>query len=174
MDKVFRHVHGDKYKALMSPHQKVMRLATGCYVAITYFPLEAMITDMLSNATLMAQDNLLFPNYKDPTNEISPDNPMPYGEVNSGTWWKETVKHECTRLKDILWPLIMFIDAMKVDNHAGKLRLEHISFTFSRFKCWVHNQDNAWHAWAYMEDVKQPLYGPDNEPVAVIMMFLHS
>jgi hypothetical protein len=49
----------------------------------------------------------------------------------------------------------MFIDAMKVDNLAGKLKLEPITFTFSRFKCWVRNQDNSWRTWAYMEEVKQ-------------------
>jgi len=167
VDKVFRHVRGDKYKAFMTPRQKVVRLSTGRHVAITYFPLETMITDMLSNVTLMAKENLLFSNLKEPTKEISQDNPSPYGEVNSGNWWKQAVTHECTGPKDVLWPLIMFIDGMKVDNHAGKLRLEPITFTFSRFKRWVRNQDNAWRTWAYMEDVKQPLYGPDNEPVAV-------
>jgi hypothetical protein len=60
----------------------------------------------------------------------------------------------------------MFIDGMKVDNISGKLKLEPITCTFSRFKHWVRNQDNAWQTWASMEDVKQPLCNEeDNTPI---------
>jgi hypothetical protein len=58
----------------------------------------------------------------------------------------------------------MFIDGMKVDNIAGKLKLEPVTFTFSRFKRWVRNQDNAWRTLAYMEDVKQPLFNEEDAP----------
>jgi hypothetical protein len=57
----------------------------------------------------------------------------------------------------------MFIDGMKVDNHSGKLKLEPISFIFSRFRRWVRNQDNAWRTWAYMEEVKQPRFSNTEE-----------
>jgi hypothetical protein len=63
------------------------------------------------------------------------------------------------------WPIIMFIDAMKVDNLAGKLKLEPITLTFSRFKRWVQNQDNAWRTWGYMEKVKQPMFSPGEVPI---------
>jgi hypothetical protein len=53
---------------------------------------------------------------------------------------------------------------MKVDNIAGKLKLEPVTFTFSRFKRWVRNQDNAWHTWAYMEDVKESLFDEEAAP----------
>jgi hypothetical protein len=149
IENVYRHVRGGGYKELMTPRQEVLQLSTGRHVALTYFPLEFMITDMLSNATLMDKENLLFSNYKDPANDqLSMASQLHYGEVNSGSWWKTATRHECKGPKDILWPLIMFIDAMKVDNHAGKLKLEPITFTFSRFKRWVRNQDNAWRTWA--------------------------
>jgi hypothetical protein len=61
----------------------------------------------------------------------------------------------------------MFIDAMKVDNLSGKLKLEPISFTFSRFHRWVRNQDNTWRTWAYMKEVKQPLLSTDEEEVTL-------
>jgi hypothetical protein len=165
VEQVFRHVRGDKYKDFMNPTQEVLRLSTGRHVAITYFPLEMMIRDMLGNSTLMEKDNLLFSDYKDPSNGVTPLNtPVCYGEVNSGSWWKEAMRHDCTGPNDILWPLIMFIDGMKVDNIAGKLKLEPVTFTFSRFKRWVRNQDNAWRTWAYMEDVKEPLFNEEDTP----------
>jgi hypothetical protein len=61
----------------------------------------------------------------------------------------------------------MFIDGMKVDNLLGKLKLEPISFTFSRFHRWVRNQNNAWRTWAYMEEVKQPLFSDEDEELSV-------
>jgi hypothetical protein len=165
VEKVFRHVRGDKYKEFMNPTQEVLQLSTGRHVAITYFPLEMMIRDMLGNSTLMEKDNLLFSDYKDPSKGVNPSNtPVCYGEVNSGSWWKDATGHECTGPNDILWPLIMFIDGMKVDNIAGKLKLEPVTFTFSRFKRWVRNQDNAWRTLAYMEDVKQPLFNEEDAP----------
>jgi hypothetical protein len=57
----------------------------------------------------------------------------------------------------MMWPLMMFIDGMKLDNLSGKLCLESITFTFSRFRCWVRNQENAWRTWAYMDEVKEPI-----------------
>lgn len=67
----------------------------------------------------------------------------------------------------MLWPLIMFIDVMKVDNLSGKKLKEPISFTFSRFHRWVRNQDNTWRTWAYMKEVKQPLLSTDEEEVTL-------
>jgi hypothetical protein len=56
----------------------------------------------------------------------------------------------------MLLPLMICIDGMKVDNLSGKLHLEPIAFTFSRFCHWIRNQHNAWRTWAYMDEVKEP------------------
>jgi Cobalamin biosynthesis protein CobT (nicotinate-mononucleotide:5, 6-dimethylbenzimidazole phosphoribosyltransferase) len=166
VEKVFQHVRGERYMEFMTPRQKVLRLSTGRHVALTCFPLELMICDMLSNSTLMEKENLLFSNYNNPTDEcLSPTSEQCYGEVNSGSWWQKATRHECKGPKDVLWPIIMFIDAMKVDNLAGKLKLEPITFTFSRFKRWVRNQENAWRTWGYIEEVKQSLCTPGRRSV---------
>jgi hypothetical protein len=82
---------------------------------------------------------------------------MTFGEVDSGNWWQTAQQHECTNDNDMLWPLMLFIDGMKVDNLSGKLRLEPIIFTFSRFCRWVRNQPNAWMTWAYLDKVNEPI-----------------
>ncbi len=148
VQKVFKEVRGENYKDFLSPRQKVLQLSTGRHVAITYFPLENMILDLLCNTALMEKENLLFSNFNDPRDDDTTS--LVLGEVNSGSWWKTAKEHECKGPSDILWPLIMFIDGMKVDYMSGKLKLEPISFTFSRFQRWVRHQDNAWRTWAYM------------------------
>jgi hypothetical protein len=157
VEKVFRHVRGENYRQYITPKQKVLKLSTGRHVAITYFPIEQMIKDLLCNSTLMKAEHLLISDINNPLNEDDNHPMMSFGEVNSGSWWKTACEHECRGDSDMLWPLIMFIDGMKVDNMSGKLKLEPISFTFSRFHRWVRNQDNAWRTWAYMEEVKETL-----------------
>jgi hypothetical protein len=156
VEKVFRAVRGDNYKEFMYPKQRILELSTGRHVAVTYFPIENMIKDLLNNSTLMERRNLLFSNFSDPTEDNCRIDPTNFGELNTGTWWNTAKEHECREVRDVLWPLILFIDGMKVDNISGKLKLEPISFTFSRFRRFMRHQDNAWRTWAYMEDVKQP------------------
>jgi hypothetical protein len=166
VEKVFFHVRGENYRQFMTPKRKVLKLSTGRHVAITYFPIDMMLKDLLCNTTLMRPEHLLISDLNNPLNEEN--HPMTsFGEVDSGSWWKNAREHECTGDSDMLWPLIMFIDGMKVDNLSGKLKLEPISFTFSRFHRWVRNQDNAWRTWAYMEEVKQPLISDEDEELSV-------
>jgi hypothetical protein len=121
-----------------------------------------MIKDLLNNSTLIEKRNLLFSNFSDPIEDNCYIDPSNFGKLNTGTWWRAAKEHKCKDERDVLWPLIMFIDGMKVDNISGKLKLEPISFTFSRFRRFVRQQDNAWRTWAYMEDVKQP---PPTRPI---------
>ena len=165
VEKVFRHVRGDNYRQYMTPKQKILKLSTGRHVAVTYFPIEQMIKDLLCNSTLMRAENLLISDVNNPLNDTDNNASMSFGDVDSGSWWKKARENECKEARDMLWPLIMFIDGMKVDNLSGKLKLEPISFTFSRFRRWVRNQDNAWRTWAYMEEVKEALLPNEGENV---------
>jgi hypothetical protein len=94
IDKVFRHVRGENYKQYMAPHQKIVKLSTGRHVAVTYFPLENMIKDLLCNSTLMKADHLLL----DDRNYVN-NNPdqmdLSLGDVDSGSWWKTDTETEC-------------------------------------------------------------------------------
>lgn len=166
VEKVFQHVRGDNYREYMSPKQKVLKLSTGRHVAVTYFPLDSMIKDLLCNTTLMRHENLLIADIHNPLMDNNAE-AMCFGEVDSGSWWRTAKENDCVAPNDMLWPLIMFIDGMKVDNIAGKLKLEPITFTFSRFRRWVRNQDNAWRTWAYMEEVKEPLLPNDDNAIGL-------
>ena len=193
---VCRSVRGKLEGHFMRPKQKALKLTSGRSVVITYFPIELMIMDLLSNNELMKTEHLLFsdieelsneeqPNVDDAqgvvdTDEVSNDNQLPVGdtqgevnsveieelaneeqptggdtlgEVNSGTWWNIAKAHECTEPNEVLWPIILFIDAMKVDSQGGRLALEPVSFTFSRFHRWLRHQPNAWRTWAYIDQV---------------------
>jgi hypothetical protein len=167
VQKVSQLVRGENYKDYMLPKQTVLKLSTGRHVAVTYFPLVNMIKDLLCNSTLMKPEHLLI---SDVHNPLATDNgPMvtSFGEMDSGSWWRTAQQNECTGYIDMLWPLTMFIDGMKVDNLSGKLQLEPITFTFSRFCRFVRNQDNAWRMWAYMEEVKEPVSCHGNNEITI-------
>lgn len=85
VEKVFRHVRGDNYRQFMMPKQKVLKLSTGRHVAVTYFPIEQMIKDLLCNLTLMRAEHLLISDVNNPlyNNDHSI---MSFGEVDSGSW----------------------------------------------------------------------------------------
>jgi hypothetical protein len=92
----------------------------------------------------MRPDNILFDHPNDNT----------LSEINTGQWWSASTAMECNTESDFLWPLIMFIDGMKISN-LGSLRLEPVTFTFARFKHHIRNQNNAWRTAAFIEEVHQ-------------------
>ena len=47
------------------------------------------------------------------------------GEVNSGTWMKNTIEKECTLPTHILMPFCYFIDGLNIDKY-GKLTVEAV------------------------------------------------
>jgi hypothetical protein len=82
-----------------------------------------MIKDLLSNAPLMRPGHILW-------NDEKGDS---LTEINTDSWWSTAMASECQTETDVLWPLGLFIDRMKISN-LGSLRLEPISFTFSRYR----------------------------------------
>jgi hypothetical protein len=132
------------------PNKKKVFLSTGRTVLITFIGFSVMLKDMLSNTTLMDPCNIIWD--KDvPVDTSNNVTPSCYDEVNSGTWWQEAQANECIHEDEYLWPIIMFIDGMKVSEQST-LRLEPITITFSRFKRSIRNQRNAWRTVAFMEE----------------------
>jgi hypothetical protein len=126
------------------PKRNLITLSSGRQVYVTTIGFKNMITDMLSNNMLMQSKNLLW------NDELG----TTLSEVNTGEWWSSAAEMECITESEVLWPLIMFIDGMKISN-MGTLRLEPITFTFSRFKRHIRNQENAWRTAAFIEEVHQ-------------------
>lgn len=126
------------------PKRTLVTLSSGRQVYVTTIGFKNMITDMLSNNFLMLPDNILWDNRKD-TN---------LSEINTGDWWSTATAIECVTESEVLWPIIMFIDGMKIAN-MGTLRLEPITFTFSRFKRHIRYQGNAWRTAAFIDEVRQ-------------------
>jgi hypothetical protein len=102
-------------------------------VYVTTIGFENMVKDLLSNTMLMSPNNILW--------ETGNDASI-LSEVHTGEWWMTASATECNSESDLLWPLILFIDAMKISN-MGSLRLEPVTFTFSRFKRHIRHQDNG-------------------------------
>jgi hypothetical protein len=134
----------DKAVKEFRPKRTLIQLSSGRQVYVTTIGFENMIKDLLSNTTLMRPEHILWD--EDKGNTLS--------EVNSGHWWSAARTAECLTEMDVLWPLVMFIDGMKISN-LGSLRLEPITFTFSRFKRNIRYQGNAWRTAAFIEEVHQ-------------------
>jgi hypothetical protein len=101
------------------PKRTLIELSSGRQVYITFIGLENMVKDMLSNTTLMNPDNILWGHEE--SDSLS--------EVNTGHWWSVASRTECRTPSEVLWPLTLFIDGMKISN-LGTLRLEPVTFTF--------------------------------------------
>jgi hypothetical protein len=130
------------------PKRTLIELSSGRQVYITTIGFEIMVKDMLSNTTLINPDNILWGN----------EDGDSLSEVNTGHWWSVANAAECSTESEVLWPLTLFIDGMKISN-LGTLRLEPVTFTFSRFKRRVRYQGNAWRTVAFIEEARQVRVG---------------
>jgi hypothetical protein len=104
------------------PKRTLIELSSGRLVYVTTIGFENMVKDLLSNTMLMSPNNILWETSSDASSSI-------LSEVNTGQWWMTASATECTSESDLLWPLILFIDAMKVSN-MGSLRLEPVNLPF--------------------------------------------
>jgi hypothetical protein len=130
------------------PKRTLIELSSGRQVYITIIGFENMVKDMLSNTTLMNPNNILWGHEE--SDSLS--------EVNTGHWWSVATRTECRTQSEVLWPLTLFIDAMKIST-LGTLRLEPVTFTFSRFKRHIRYQGNAWRTAAFLEEARQVRHG---------------
>ena len=74
-------------------------------------------------------------------------------DVNSGWWYRETCQmFHLQPKKDILLPLILFIDGSTIDKY-GKLSVEPITFTLGIFKRSLRNKSEAWRTLGYIESL---------------------
>ena len=107
-----------------------------------------MILKMVTNKTMFHPGNLLL-DPKNPCCDI-PDDGY-YGEVNTGTWYQNAKKHECTLPNQILMPFCHFIDGLSVDKY-GKLSVEAVMTCCLWYKRNARNRSSSWWVHGFVED----------------------
>ena len=90
------------------------------------------LTSLLTNVTLMKEENLSFPNKETPLSYEN--NPPMEGsteitELHHGNWWGNTWKQKCSAEKnEILVPIILYMDGVAIDKH-GKTSITPLNLT---------------------------------------------
>ena len=106
----------------MKPIVNPISLSSGRTTNVVTFSFKEMILDIITNQSLFCPDNLLL----DPQNPCAPQPESDYyGEVNTGTWWKQAIQNECKEPNHILMPFCHFIDGLQIDKY-GKLSVEAV------------------------------------------------
>ena len=95
---------------------------------LTKFNIEAQLFSLLSDTELMSPANLLFG--EDPFSDIDESDFL--GDMDTSKWRRLTKVKICVGGKDILCPIIGFIDETFIDT-KGNLTLESVSFTLWNF-----------------------------------------
>jgi len=105
---------------------------------VTKYDVEAALMSLLTDPYLMQDHKLSFPNPEDPFcpptkwEEIN-ENTHILGELHSGRWFAKTFYKRCQVLgRDILCPIIIFIDKTFTDN-KGRLCQEPVLITLGIF-----------------------------------------
>ena len=136
--------------ALMKPKISYINLHSNRTTKVVTFSFREMILRMITNKALFHPDNLLI----DPKNPFAdPPESKFFGEVNTGTWFKEAKRNECRNPKEILMPFCHFIDGLAVDKY-GKISVEAVMTCCLWFNRKARNRTSTWWVQGFIEDQK--------------------
>lgn len=114
-------------------------LPSGNLCTLTKFNIEAQLFSLLSDTELMSPANLLFG--EDPFSDIDESDFL--GDIDTSKWHRLTKVKICVGGKDVLCPIIGFIDETFIDT-KGNLTLEPVSFTLGIFNRACRMTPQAW------------------------------
>jgi hypothetical protein len=103
---------------------------------VVTFSFQDMALSLLSDESLMQPENLLWNTIHEQETHIRSD-------INSGSWFKQASIKLCLNGKDVLCPIILFIDKTVIDTFS-KWTLEPVLFTLGIFNLSTRNLSNAW------------------------------
>ena len=121
------------------PLTQKLHLPSGNIVAVTKFAFTTQLHSLLSDPDLMKAENLIYG--EDIFRREGPrtqDHKLT--DVNSGTWFYDTQQQVCVTNRDVLCPIIIYIDKTFVKSKP----CEPVSFTLGIFKREVRNSPRAW------------------------------
>ena len=139
----------DVYKSLCPKKCNLVLPRLG-QIPIVTFSLMGSIVSLLTNKSLMKEENLLLDS-KNPLKKPSLSNT--FNDVNSGWWYQKTVNTYCTNNNDLLLPIILFIDGSNIDK-SGRLSAEPVSMTLGIFNRDTRNKPEAWRTLGFIESLE--------------------
>ena len=139
------------------PTEKELKLPNaGSKVKVSTFSFTDTLKSLLTDPELMKDDNLLFPDSKDPFSapakwtddaaspEYQQQKNRPVGDIVGGRWYARTYHARCdASKKEILCPIIIFVDKTHTDV-KGRLTQEPVYYTLGIFNQKTRNNPRAW------------------------------
>ena len=134
----------------MKPKVDSVILSSLRTTSVVSFSFVEKVLQMVCNKNIFNSSNLLL----DPLNPWSePVDDGYYGDVNTGTWHLNAMKHVCTKPKHLLMPFCHFIDGLKVDKY-GKLTVEAVLSCCLWFNRKARNRASTWWVHGFVQDQK--------------------
>ena len=135
-------------RIVMKPQVNPIYLSSRRHTNVVTFSFKEIILKIVTDKSLFHPDNLLL----DPKNPCKvPTECDYYGEVNTGSWWKEAIQNECKQPNHILMPFCHFIDGLKIDKY-GKLSVEAVLSCCLWFNRRARNRSSTWHVQGFIQD----------------------
>ena len=135
----------------------------GCQsnVTLVYHDFKQCLYSILTDAELMKDENLL----------LGPNNELQYqlhatsdilNDVSTGSCFRAAYKSYITNPRDLLCPIIFFIDKTHTDIQ-GRLCLEPLQFTLGIFNRTVRSHPKSWRTLGYVNDLQKRYSGKGKE-----------
>ena len=140
-------------------------MSDGRKATVFVFNVEVMIVSLLSDESLM-HDNNLAEGYDIFTGRVDSKNPInaKYGEVHTGDAWRPARKHYCGKKGEKMpIALIVFGDKTATDLH-GDLSVTPIIFTLTFFNRAARNNPAFWRPLAYVPNLQHGKGKSDKTP----------
>ena len=113
--------------------------------AIHVRPFLDCVYELLTNQELAGHDgeNISLPHPTDPYKSKPDHPPTMASELHHGYWWTETMNELCKGNKEILVPIIGYMDGVATDNN-GRLPVTPLNITLGIFNTETRRKPEAW------------------------------
>ena len=125
---------------------------------VTFFNFEEMCFSLLSDETLMKDENLTF-HHPDPRNCLPVNGCLTC--IQDGEIYQNTVKETCTKPEDFCLGVKLFIDATHTDIYSNWV-LDPVMFTFTFFNNNITRSHHAWRPLGFINDLNQKSSAENN------------
>ena len=144
----------------MKPIHDVMKLPSNHTTKISKINLIASLFSLLTDPQIMIQDNLLIydPAYLDPSENQSNH----ISDIHHSSSFKIAHQKMCNDPKDVLVPIIPFIDGTPIDVY-GRNKLEVLMYTLGIFNQKTRNKPTSWRVAGYIPDPTNCNSGEHND-----------
>ena len=113
--------------------------------AIHVRPFMDCVYELLTNEELAGHDgeNISLPHPTDPYKSTPDHPPNMASELHHGYWWTETMNELCKENKELLVPIIGYMDGVATDNN-GRLPITPLNITLGIFNTETRRKPEAW------------------------------